>query len=119
MLELLARQFKVSTLVVLRRLYDAYRMNRDEHQTLFAAEMRRILGIIGNRAVLPEGNFFATEPTRVSRRFVRAVVTSTLKGQTPLPGCLPTAQLQETIDVQRTINPSTAAVSVVFSASQR
>jgi hypothetical protein len=71
---------RVSTLVVLRRLYDAQRMNRDEYQTLFAAEMRRILGIIGSRA--PGGNFFATQPTRVSRRFARAVVTSTLEGQT-------------------------------------
>jgi Zn-dependent peptidase ImmA (M78 family)/transcriptional regulator with XRE-family HTH domain len=79
-LQRLARQFKVSTLVVLRRLYDAQRMNRDEYQTLFAAEMRRILGIIGNRA--SGGNFFATQPTRVSRRFARAVVTSTLEGQT-------------------------------------
>jgi hypothetical protein len=42
--------------------------------------MRRILGIIGNRA--SGGNFFATQPTRVSRRFARAVVTSTLEGQT-------------------------------------
>jgi Zn-dependent peptidase ImmA (M78 family)/transcriptional regulator with XRE-family HTH domain len=79
-LERLARQFKVSTLVVLRRLYDAQVMNRDEYQALFAAELRRILGIIGNRA--SGGNFFATQPARVSRRFARAVVTSTMEGQT-------------------------------------
>jgi Zn-dependent peptidase ImmA (M78 family)/transcriptional regulator with XRE-family HTH domain len=79
-LERLARQFKVSTLVVLRRLYDAQLLNRGEYQTLFAAELRRILEIIGNRA--PGGNFFATQPTRVSRRFARGVVTSTLEGQT-------------------------------------
>jgi Zn-dependent peptidase ImmA (M78 family) len=79
-LERLARQFKVSTLVVLRRLYDARLMNRDEYQALFAAELRRILGIIGNRA--SGGNFFATQPARVSRRFARGVVASTLEGQT-------------------------------------
>jgi Zn-dependent peptidase ImmA (M78 family)/transcriptional regulator with XRE-family HTH domain len=79
-LERLARQFKVSTLVVLRRLYDAQLLNRGEYQTLFAAELQRVLEIIGNRA--PGGNFFATQPTRVSRRFARGVVTSTLEGQT-------------------------------------
>ena len=55
-------------------------MNRDEYQALFAAELRRILGIIGDRA--SGGNFFATQPARVSRRFARGVVTSTLEGQT-------------------------------------
>jgi Zn-dependent peptidase ImmA (M78 family) len=41
-LEGLARQFKVSTLVVLRRLYDAQLMNRGEYQELFAQSAKRI-----------------------------------------------------------------------------
>jgi Zn-dependent peptidase ImmA (M78 family) len=79
-LDQLARQFKVSTLVVLRRLYEGECLGRDEYQTLFSAEYQRIMGIIGSRA--SGGNFFATQPVRVSRRFARAVVTSTLEGQT-------------------------------------
>jgi Zn-dependent peptidase ImmA (M78 family) len=79
-LDRLARQFKVSTLVVLRRMYEAECLSRDEYQALFGAEYQRIMGIIGSRA--SGGNFFATQPVRVSRRFARAVVTSTLEGQT-------------------------------------
>jgi Zn-dependent peptidase ImmA (M78 family) len=79
-LQRLARQFKVSTLVILRRLYDAKRLGRDEFQALYAAEFRRIMGVISNQT--SGGNFFATQPSRVSHRFARAVVTSTLEGQT-------------------------------------
>jgi hypothetical protein len=79
-LEPLARQFRVSTLVVLRRLYEAQRLSYEEYRSLFSAEYQRIMGIIGGRA--SGGNFFATQPARVSRRFARAVVTSTLEGQT-------------------------------------
>jgi IrrE N-terminal-like domain len=79
-LDQLARQFKVSTLVVLRRLYEGERLGHDEYQALFSTEYQRIMGIIGNRA--SGGDFFATQPVRVSRRFARAVVASTLEGQT-------------------------------------
>ena len=80
MLDRLARQFKVSTLVVLRRMYEAECLSREEYQALFSAEYQRIMGIIDRGA--SGGNFFATQPVRVSRRFARAVVTSTLEGQT-------------------------------------
>jgi Zn-dependent peptidase ImmA (M78 family) len=80
-LEQLARQFKVSTLVVLRRLYDARQLNWDEYQAAYTAEYRRVMEILGQRAA-GGGNFFNTQPARVSRRFARAVVASTLEGQT-------------------------------------
>ncbi len=80
-LDRLARQFKVSTLVVLRRLYEAGCLNHDQYRALFSAEYRRIMGLIGSRAS-SGGNFFATQSVRVGRRFARAVVTSTLEGQT-------------------------------------
>jgi Zn-dependent peptidase ImmA (M78 family) len=79
-LDRFARQFKVSTLVVLRRLYEAGCLAHAEYRDLFSAEYQRILGIIGSRT--SGGNFFATQPVRVSRKFARAVVTSTLEGQT-------------------------------------
>lgn len=80
-LDRLARQFKVSTLVVLRRLYEAGCLNYDQYRAVFGAEYGRIMGLIGSRAS-SGGNFFATQSVRVGRRFARAVVTSTLEGQT-------------------------------------
>ncbi|HEX6506930.1 MAG TPA: ImmA/IrrE family metallo-endopeptidase, partial [Chloroflexota bacterium] len=80
-LEHLARWFKVSTLVVLRRMYDARRLSWDEYRIAWDAELERVMEILGRRAARG-GNFFNTQPARVSRRFARAIVTSTLEGQT-------------------------------------
>ena len=76
----LAREFKVSTLVALRRLFDAgfldqarlWQHYRDEHARLRALERRGTGG----------GDFYRTLSARTSKRFARAIVTSTLEGQT-------------------------------------
>lgn len=74
----LARRFKVSTLVVLRRLFDAGRLTRARFQQVFDAELRRLRAQPRGSG----GDFYLTQAARVSRRFARALVESTLEGQT-------------------------------------
>lgn len=76
----LARQFKVSTLVILRRLLDARWLDRAAFDRAWAAERARLQEIAGNAA--GGGDFYRTTLARVGRRFTRALVESTLEGQT-------------------------------------
>lgn len=74
----LARRFKVSTLVVLRRLYDLSAISPDLFRTAYARE----LGKFGQTSSRGGGNFYATQTSRVGERFARALIGSTLEGQT-------------------------------------
>jgi Zn-dependent peptidase ImmA (M78 family)/transcriptional regulator with XRE-family HTH domain len=74
----LARVFKVSTLVVLRRLHDVGALGREAMWRAYEAELERLLAIERE----PGGNFYLTQAARVSKRFARALVVSTLEGQT-------------------------------------
>ncbi len=74
----LARQFKVSTLVVLRRLLDAGALDRRAFDRAWASERARLRKLAGAGG----GDFYRTTLSRVSRRFARALVESTLEGQT-------------------------------------
>jgi Zn-dependent peptidase ImmA (M78 family) len=76
----LAREFKVSTLVVLRRLFDAgfitqaalWQHFKDEQERLRAVKERSHGG----------GDFYRSLGVRTSKRFARAVVANTLEGMT-------------------------------------
>jgi Zn-dependent peptidase ImmA (M78 family) len=73
----LARVFKVSRLVILRRLRDLNALSWQEYRERYDAELARL------RAVAPGsgGNFYLTLGARASKRFARALVVSTLEGR--------------------------------------
>jgi Zn-dependent peptidase ImmA (M78 family)/transcriptional regulator with XRE-family HTH domain len=74
----LARRFKVSTLVILRRILDVGGLTRQEFWDAYHAEVARLRAIPRSSG----GNFYLTQAARVSKRFAAALVTSTLEGQT-------------------------------------
>lgn len=76
----LARLFKVSTLVVLRRLHDIGAIGRETFHRAYEDELER-LRALGERGT-GGGNFHHTEAVRVSRTFARALVDSTVEGRT-------------------------------------
>jgi Zn-dependent peptidase ImmA (M78 family) len=77
-LDRLARRFKVSTLVILRRIHDAGGLTRDQLWQAYKAELDRLSAIPKGSG----GDFYLTQAARVSKRFARALVASTLEGQT-------------------------------------
>ena len=77
-LDRLARRFKVSTLVVLRRIHDVGGLTREELWQAYADELERLRAIPRGSG----GDFYLTQAARVSKRFARALVASTLEGQT-------------------------------------
>lgn len=81
-IERLARRFKVSTLVILRRIYDAGILGWEHYRRVYAEELDRILKLMENRPGGGGGNFYNTQPLRVSKRFARALIISTLEGET-------------------------------------
>lgn len=79
-LKRLARHFKVSSLVILRRMLDAGWIDRAIFFTCYRDEMERLRGIAAQSA--GGGDFYRTTAARVSKRFARALVESTLEGRT-------------------------------------
>lgn len=77
-IERLARRFKVSTLVILRRILDVGGLTREEFWEAYHAEVARLRAIPRGSG----GNFYLTQAARVSKRFAAALCASTLEGQT-------------------------------------
>ena len=76
-LDRLARRFKVSTLVILRRMHDAGTLRGDAYWDAYDAEVERLRSLPSGSG----GNFYLTLGARVSKRFARAMVVSTLEGR--------------------------------------
>ncbi|NPA30646.1 MAG: ImmA/IrrE family metallo-endopeptidase [Chloroflexi bacterium] len=77
----LARRFKVSTLVILRRLYEVGRFSEETFRQVYREERGRVRAMMAQRTG-QGGNFYRTLFTRVSRPLVEAVAVSTLEGHT-------------------------------------
>lgn len=74
----LARRFKVSTLVVLRRIHDAGATSREMFRRAYEEELEHL-------RALPKGSggdFYLTLGARAGKTFARALVISTLEGRT-------------------------------------
>jgi Zn-dependent peptidase ImmA (M78 family) len=74
----LARRFKVSTLVILRRLLDVGHLDGDTFQHAYSEELRQL----ADKPKGAGGDFHLTSAVRLGRRFARALVESTLEGHT-------------------------------------
>jgi Zn-dependent peptidase ImmA (M78 family) len=79
-LDRLARFYKVSTLVVLRRIRDIGLMPDREYWTAYRDEYARVMRLLERDS--SGGNYYNTQPGRVSRRFARALIADTREGGT-------------------------------------
>jgi Zn-dependent peptidase ImmA (M78 family) len=82
-LERLSQVFKVSTLVLLRRVHDAGYLKWDDFRERYESELSRVLGSMPSKKASGGGDFYKSLPFKVGgERFVRAVVSDTLEGGT-------------------------------------
>ncbi|MFJ9848949.1 ImmA/IrrE family metallo-endopeptidase [Streptomyces sp. NPDC101150] len=78
----LARRYRVSTLVVLKRIFDGGFLGWDDYQERYAEELRRVMALLKSGETSSGGDFYNTHPLRLSRQFARAVITDALEGGT-------------------------------------
>jgi Zn-dependent peptidase ImmA (M78 family)/transcriptional regulator with XRE-family HTH domain len=76
-LERLRRHYRVSDLVIIRRLYDAGKISRSQFQSNYEKRLAEYREERGGG-----GNFHNNQPNQVGRRFGTALVGSTLEGKT-------------------------------------
>jgi len=76
----LEKTFKVSKLVLLRRLFDASYLDREYFEIAWRKELMRLNDLTELKK--SGGNFHYTTLSRVGRKFAEALIVSTLEGQT-------------------------------------
>ena len=82
-LERLARRYRVSTLVILKRLFDARFLDWDDYRARYADERDRVIeAMSARRGDSGGGNYYYTQPIRLSRKFARSVISDALEGGT-------------------------------------
>lgn len=116
----LSAMFRVSTLVILRRMRDAGRLSREQHSTAHDAEVSRLRDIMRQRKEQEEGggDFYNTSRYRLSPRFAAAVISSTYEGRSTfteafrLLGCRSVKTLENLGHSLNLANPSWAESGV-------
>lgn len=94
----LSQRFKVSTLVILRRLFDLGALDEDRLRLEYAAELARLTAASRSAG---GGDYYLTTVTRVGKRFATAIVTDAMEGRTlfrdacRMIGCSSVATLRE------------------------
>lgn len=82
-LDRLAKRYKISTLVVLKRIFDAGFLAWDEYAERYRGEYERVMSLVKDKnGDSGGGNYYKTQPLRLSRQFAKAVISSTLEGAT-------------------------------------
>ena len=76
----MTRHFKVSSLVILRRLHDLRFMGWDEFRRRYHEQVKRFQDLKNRQN--GGGDFYRNQKTRMSRRFCSALIESTLEGRT-------------------------------------
>tara|TARA_B100001750_G_scaffold246936_1_gene270894 strand:+ start:220 stop:1287 length:1068 start_codon:yes stop_codon:yes gene_type:complete len=77
--KLLAQRFKVSTLVALRRLFEAEYLAQDRMWSIYRREHARL--VAASKRSQGGGDYYASKPVRVSRRFAEAIYVSAWEGR--------------------------------------
>lgn len=77
----LTSHFKVSSLVILRRILDLGFINWDEFRQRYKVEEARFIELSVQKA--GGGDFYRTQRTRSGERFAKALIEWTLEGRTP------------------------------------
>ena len=79
----LAKYFKVSRMVILRRMLDANFLTREEYKQAYESEVNRLRIIFNqSKAKSGGGEFYNTLFSRLSKSFAQALIVSTKEGQT-------------------------------------
>ncbi|OZE92963.1 DNA-binding protein [Rhodococcus sp. 14-2686-1-2] len=79
----LARRYRVSTLVMLKRLFDANFLRWDDYRQRYDRELQEVMAATKRRrGERSGGDYYNTQPLRLSRQFAGAVVASTYEGET-------------------------------------
>ncbi|MCS4276547.1 Zn-dependent peptidase ImmA (M78 family) [Mycetocola sp. BIGb0189] len=83
-LERIARIFRVSTLVLIKRLHETGALEWEEYREIYADEESRVIefAVRAREKRSSGGSFYLTQPIRLSRRFATAVARDTLQGGT-------------------------------------
>ena len=74
----LARRFKVNTPIILRRIHDLGGLTQIELQQAYERELERLQP----KRKSSGGDIYRTQGVRLGKRFARALVISTLEGET-------------------------------------